>query len=319
VPRPSRPLVALLAAVLTAALSLTACSGATPPGGGADGAAQAPVKVSGAVGEPPALEYAAPFAVTDPGARTVWPGTGEPVREGEPVLLHLYAQDGRDRSVIQDTYSGAPAWMTMSEESLGANLHETLQGRREGARLLVLDEDAGVPVVLVVDVLPTKASGDPVQPVDGMPTVAEGPDGAPRVSVPPDQAPPGDLEVRPLVRGAGRQVRIGHVVTVRFTAVRWSDGKVFDSTWAPGTAPQTVTIGVGQLIEGWDQGLLEQTVGSRVLLVVPPHLGYGGTSSDLAGETLVYVVDILEAHRQAVGPAEPSPQGTAESTDTAQG
>jgi peptidylprolyl isomerase len=56
-----------------------------------------------------------------------------------------------------------------------------------------------------------------------------------------------------------------------------------------------------------------------VLLVVPPHLGYGGTSSDLAGETLVYVVDILGAHRQAVGPAEPSPQAPAESTDTAQG
>ncbi len=323
--RPTRPLTAvlvgILAGVLAAVLALGGCAASwvAGDGGSSTPSAQAPVQVAGTATERPTLEYDAPFQASQPGARTVWSGSGEPVVEGEPVLLHLYAEDGRDRSVIQDTWREAPAWMTMSAEALGHNLHATLQGQRAGARVLVVDEDAGVPVVLVVDVLPTEAWGTEVEPAEGLPTVTRAPDGAPSVTVPADLPPPTDLEVAPLVRGTGPQVRIGHVVTVRFTAVRWSDGGVFDTTWSPGTAPQTVTIGVGQLVEGWDQGLLEQTVGSRVLLVVPPHLGYGGTSSDLADETLVYVVDILDAHRPVVDPAEPSAQAPAESTDNAQG
>jgi peptidylprolyl isomerase len=318
-----RRLTLLLTAVLVGALLLGGCSAASSAlGEVAPSAApsQAPVQVVGAPGERATLEYDAPFDVVRPGARTVWSGSGDPVEPGEPVLLHLYAEDGRDRSVIQDTWTHAAAWMTMSSDALGPNLYDTLRGQRAGARVLVLDEDDGVPVVLVVDVLPTQAFGSPVQPVEGLPTVRAGDHGAPRVSVPAKKAPPSDLEVAPLVRGTGRQVRIGHVLTVRFTAVRWSNGKVFDTTWSQGALPQTVTIGVGQLIEGWDQGLLEQTVGSRVLLVVPPHLGYGGTSSDLADETLVYVVDILDAHRPVVDQPESSgKKKPAQSSDNAQG
>lgn len=319
--RPTRPLTAVLVGVLVCLLTLGGCAAASwvLGDGGSSPSAPAPVQVAGTTAERPRLDYEAPFRADQPGARTVWPGSGEPVAEGEPVLLHLYAEDGRDRSVIQDTWVHGPAWMTMSPDELGHNLHATLQGQRVGARLLVVDDDAGVPVVLVVDVLPTEAWGTEVAPAEDLPTVTRGADGAPAVTVPADRQPPTDLEVAPLVRGTGPQVRIGNVVTVRFTAVRWSDGGVFDTTWSPGTPPQTVTIGVGQLVEGWDQGLLEQTVGSRVLLVVPPHLGYGGTSSDLADETLVYVVDILDAHRPVVDPAEPSEQAPAESSTDAQG
>ena len=58
-------------------------------------------------------------------------------------------------------------------------------------------------------------------------------------------------------------------------------------------------IGAGQVIKGWDTGLVGQTVGSRVLLVVPPADGYGSAGSAQAGingtDTLVFVVDILAA------------------------
>jgi peptidylprolyl isomerase len=118
------------------------------------------------------------------------------------------------------------------------------------------------------------------------------------VRIPGDTKPPEDLVVQPVVRGSGPQVQVGQVVTVRFTAVRWSDGKTFDSTWTAGTRPQSATVGIGQLVDGLDQGLVEQTVGSQVMIVVPPRLGYGGTSSKLADQTLVYVVDILDTHYQ---------------------
>ncbi len=296
---PLRRLPALLVALLVAPLLvlLTACG----PGAGADpGASASPaaVQVTGQAGEPPQVEAAAPLQVTHPETRTVWPGTGAALEEDGPVLLHLYAEDGRDGSVLKNTYQDAPEWRTMSVESLGSNLHEALAGARVGARLLHLEQDDGVPVVLVVDVLPTRAAGDEVEPAEGLPTVELDDDGAPTVTVPQDAAPPDDLEVQPLVRGTGPQVEVGQVVTVRFTGVRWSDGTVFDTTWEEGAPPQVATIGIGQVIEGWDQGLLEQTVGSQVMLVVPPSLGYGGTASELADETLVYVVDILDAHQQ---------------------
>ncbi|MCZ2263043.1 MULTISPECIES: FKBP-type peptidyl-prolyl cis-trans isomerase [unclassified Isoptericola] len=258
----------------------------------------APVQVSGAVGEPPALDYEQPYDVVQAGARTVWPGSGEPVVDGEPVLLNMYAEDGRDGTVISSTYIDAPGWYSMSPESLGSNLYDTLRGQKVGARMLLLEQDGDVPVILVVDVLPTHASGAEVSAAKGLPTVERGDGGAPSVTVPRKADAPADLQVQPLVRGTGPQVQVGQVVTMRFTAVRWSDGRQFDTTWTAGTRPQSATIGIGQLVDGLDQGLVEQTVGSQVLLVVPPSLGYGGTSSDLADETLVYVVDILDAHFQ---------------------
>ncbi|CAM3816892.1 FKBP-type peptidyl-prolyl cis-trans isomerase [Isoptericola cucumis] len=294
-----RRLTLLLVLLLGGTLVLGACSSSVlDEMGAAESPSQAPVQVTGAVGEPPALDYGTPYEVTRPGARSIWPGTGEPVVDGEPVLLNMYAEDGRDGSVISSTFIDAPAWYTMSPESLGTNLYDTLRGERVGARLLLVEEDDGVPVVLVIDVLPTRASGSEVPPVDGLPKVERSDDGTPSVTVPSDAAPPEDLVVQPLVRGSGPQVQVGQVVTMRFTAVRWSNGKVFDTTWSAGTRPQSATVGIGQLIDGLDQGLLEQTVGSQLMLVVPPSLGYGGTSSDLADQTLVYVVDILDAHYQ---------------------
>jgi len=73
---------------------------------------------------------------------------------------------------------------------------------------------------------------------------------------------------------------------------------VFDSSWAR-NQPYTTPIGVGQVIKGWDTGLVGQPVGSRVMLVIPPAEGYGSTGSSGAGikgtDTLVFVVDIIAA------------------------
>ena len=111
----------------------------------------------------------------------------------------------------------------------------------------------------------------------------------------PDAAPPTELVVQPLQRGDGPQVAVGQVITVQYVGVSWSDGTVFDSSWASGELPDSFPIGVQSVIAGWDSGLVEQPVGSQVLLVVPPQMAYGGTEDELAAETLVFVVDILSA------------------------
>lgn len=290
--RRTRPL-GVVALVLAAVLALGACE---EPEDVEPTALNTALEVSGSAGAPPSLDYTTPLDVPEPRSEVVWPGTGRALEEGGPVLVNLYAQDARDGSVLQNTYADAPQWFTLDDASVGSGLADLLRGQRVGARLLQVEEDDGVPVVLVVDVLPTRADGEAAAPVEGVPAVTLADDGAPTVTIPADTDPPTDLGVRPLIRGDGPQVEAGQVVTVRYTGVRWSDGEVFDTSWSQGAAPSSVMIGIGEVIEGWEQGLLEQSVGSQVLLVVPPELGYEGTSSPLAGETLVYVVDILDAH-----------------------
>ena len=71
---------------------------------------------------------------------------------------------------------------------------------------------------------------------------------------------------------------------------------MFDSSWTR-KSPATFAIGTGNVIPGWDKGLVGKKVGSRVLLVVPPADGYGaqGQGQIPANATLVFVVDILDA------------------------
>jgi peptidylprolyl isomerase len=300
----------IVGALATAAvLATTACSPASLPvdvgPAPTSSASQAPLQVTGTGGTPPALEYEKPFAVVRPGSRTVWPGTGDVLERDDPVLLNLYAEDGRDGAELRNTFRTAPVAYTMTEKSLGSHLFEALEGRRVGTRLSLMEEQDGVPVLLVVDVLPPRASGEAGEPPgEDLPQVRLDDLGAPAVRIPRDVEPPSDLVVHPLVRGAGPQVRAGQIVTVEFTAVRWSDGGVVDTTWTEDTPPQSAEIGIGRLVEGWDRGLVEQTVGSQVMLVVPPQQGHANTTSRLAGETMVYVVDILDAHK-AVAEEEP--------------
>lgn len=83
-----------------------------------------------------------------------------------------------------------------------------------------------------------------------------------------------------------------------YNGVIWRTGQVFDSSWAR-NAPFTTVIGGGQLIKGWEAGLVGQRVGSRVLLVIPPADGYGSSGSSQVGitgtDTMVFAVDILAA------------------------
>ncbi|GLZ16354.1 hypothetical protein Acsp04_65890 [Actinomadura sp. NBRC 104425] len=132
-----------------------------------------------------------------------------------------------------------------------------------------------------------------------LPRVSGGGQGqAPQVTV-PRVAAPKKLQVRTLIQGQGPVVAKGRLLALQYVGVFWRNGQVFDSSWRS-RRPYAVTIGTGQVMKGWDQALVGQRVGSRLLLVVPPSLGYGKEGLAQAGikgdDTLVFVVDLLGVH-----------------------
>jgi peptidylprolyl isomerase len=103
------------------------------------------------------------------------------------------------------------------------------------------------------------------------------------------------LVVTSLVKGTGPAVTKGQTITVNYVGVTYKDGKQFDSSWERGQPFQT-PIGVGQVIPGWDQGLIGVPVGSRVQLDMPADLAYGESPQGGApAGALRFVVDVLGA------------------------
>ncbi len=103
------------------------------------------------------------------------------------------------------------------------------------------------------------------------------------------------LVVTPLIKGTGPEVKTGQNITTNYVGVFYADGKEFDSSWSRGE-PASFAIGVGQVIPGWDQGLVGVTVGSRVQLDIPAELAYGNDpASGRPTGPLRFVVDVLAA------------------------
>lgn len=118
----------------------------------------------------------------------------------------------------------------------------------------------------------------------------------------PGGAAPAELSIEAVQPGTGAVVGKGDMLVVNYLGQTWKpkDGKpyVFDNSYDH-LAPTAFGIGIGQVIKGWDQTLVGQKIGSRVLLSIPPALAYGATpdaQNPLAGQALLFVVDVLASY-----------------------
>ncbi|HEX5927833.1 MAG TPA: FKBP-type peptidyl-prolyl cis-trans isomerase [Solirubrobacterales bacterium] len=117
----------------------------------------------------------------------------------------------------------------------------------------------------------------------------------PEVTV-PGGAPPKQLETEDLVVGKGPEARPGDEVTVQYVGVGYDSEEEFDASWDRGE-PFSFLLGGGEVIKGWDQGIVGMKVGGRRELTIPPNLAYGPTGSPPAigpNETLIFVVDLVD-------------------------
>lgn len=307
-----RPLVALSLAALTA-LALAGCGSAAPDGSPsssasavADGdlcAAAAPsgaeveaITVEGTVGESVTVDFTAPLEVTELQRAVAVEGDGAAIADGDYVTYELTVVDGSTGETAQE------ATQATGSVLVGAGIDQFFGCATEGSRIvttLPAADASGVPYVYVIDVLEVLPADEwcaVTEPGADFPTVEFSGEGVPTVTV-PQADPPAGVQLEVLETGDGEIVESGDNVTVNYTGVKWSDGSVFDSSWDRGEPATFATTGV---VAGFQRALEGQTVGSTVLVSMAPACGYGEAGSsahELAGETLVFVVDIIETAR----------------------
>ena len=306
--RPSR-LRAVSAAVLPFVF-LAACSSAktNTPANALD-----EITVGGTNTTPTMTFKTKPLSVKVTTAKVVTAGKGARLAKDSLITFNYSVFNGKDGKQVETNYGKKPVGIDLSSALPG--LVKGLSGQQVGARVLIAIPPAdafqgaaqpGVgaadTIFFIVDVLslssPLKtAAGDPVKPPAGLPTVKVDGKGVPVVTVP--KTPPSTkLVVQVLIKGNGQTVKNGESLTAAYTGLVYGTGKVFDSSYTSGNLLRK-PVGVGQLVPGFDKGIVGQTVGSRVLLVLPPAEGYGTAGNAQAGikgtDTIVFVVDILAA------------------------
>lgn len=307
-----RPALRLLLALLLLGAGLVACAQSQP-----SEPPEPPITVSGAFGRVPVATFDVPLPLTPTDSETLVEGEGRMLVADGPALLALTAYDGATGELLADRGAGEARTLLLSPEEVGEDVYPVLLGVAEGSRLLLTQpvtvQDADRMLVLVIDVLHTRAQGEEVEPRQGFEdiTITED-DGVPSIAL-PDREPPDTLAVGTVIRGEGRQVSAEHTVTMQYVAVVWPGGDIYDSTWADGQVPRTVDL--AETLTGLRDGLVDQTVGSRVLILVPPAQGTGD-------QHLVFLVDILAVSDQSPQHSEeqPSeleqPEGTPEGTES---
>lgn len=108
-------------------------------------------------------------------------------------------------------------------------------------------------------------------------------------------AAPTALKAETLIQGSGPAIKEGQQATVQYVGVLFKDGKEFDSSWGKGKQPFQFALGSGQVIPGWDEGVLGMKVGERRRLTIPADLAYGAQGSPPKigpNEPLIFDIDL---------------------------
>jgi len=327
-----RRLLAIIVIPLLACLVIAGCGSSKPSASASSSSsaaansnasanANSSVTVAGVFGTTPVVKIPKLDANNKLTVKTVIQGTGPTVTKTDAMAANfvLYFWDGTTNTLKANTFTSNP---TVIGGTMLPGLETALVGQKVGSRVLAVippadgygtagNSQLGITgtttLVFVIDVIKSyssTASASGTQESDGggsLPTVTAHSGAAPTIAIPPNN-PPSALVTKTLIKGSGPKVAKGQYVIAQYTGYIWRTKKVFDSSWTSGS-PFGFVIGASpeQVISGWDSGLAGQTVGSRVMLVIPPKDAYGSTGASQAGitgtDTLVFVVDIIDAFK----------------------
>ena len=307
----------------SASSSQAADSGSAATEGTLDG-----ITVTGPLDAEPKVEVAeTPFEVDETTAQVIEEGSSDVVvEEGNRVEVEYVILNGRTGETVESSWAAeagtAAPTFEMVEGTLLPGLYKGVLGQAEGTRVAIgappadafgeqgqpdLGVEPGDTLVFVIDVVEVSevepalemAEGTQKRPPAGLPALEVDDAGVPTgFTADADTDPaPEKLIAAPVIVGDGPKVKAGQTLTVHYLGQLYPDGDIFDQSWTRGETFD-FQLGTGGVIQGWDQGLEGQTVGSRVILAIPSELAYGeeGSPPTIPGNApLLFSVDILAA------------------------
>jgi FKBP-type peptidyl-prolyl cis-trans isomerase len=312
----TRPLAAI---PLLAGLALAGCGSSSPSNSASSGVRpNLQVSASGSFNHTPTVTIPARQASADLVIRTLVTGTGATIAARNVMLADyvVYTWNGATHKLADSSFArNAPQLFTSIPQLPG--LQRALVGQKAGSRVLAVvppkfgfgstgNPQVGITakttLVFLFDVLGVYA---PNAIASGA-TVSSGGGTLPRVTTPtsagptvviPKNSPPTSLVAKTLIKGTGRAVGKGDYLVAQYVGYNWRTGKSFDSSWSTGSMLGSPLNKLN--VAGFVNGLPGQTVGSRVMLVIPPSQAYGSKGKSSAGinpgDTLVFVVDIIDS------------------------
>lgn len=275
------------------------------------GTAVEQIEVLGDYGTQPEVSFPTPLSGQGVETQIVIEGQGGKLVGGQRVSLHFLGFNAATGDEIQGSEFGSENFISQDLiEGATPDFCKALTGVSVGSRVAVLLDAAsahnsiGIPslgispddgVIFIFDVVGAylpRANGQAQAPESGMPTVITAPNGQPGIQIPASDAPT-EFRRTVLIEGGGEPIAIGDTVVLHYSGWTWN-GEQFDSSWES-KAPATFPITYEGLIDGFVLGLEGVTVGSQVVAVIPPDLGYGdfAQGSIPAGSTLIFVIDVL--------------------------
>jgi peptidylprolyl isomerase len=331
-PRASRRPAVLVPLALAATLT-AACGEQTTVISNAEPRTEA-FEVSGEVGSAPEVTWSSRMTADDPETEVVVEGDGAALKEGEQVLVNYYVGNGFTRDTAFETYAEAqvpslfpvggevpqPASAEPNPEAVARYLLDVFVseqveagdtvGTRKvvtagsadivgaaGAALDIGNEDA---LAIVIDITGTVKDGPDGEPVKARPAwvpAVRFADGAPAsLDFTGTPEPDGTLKKAILYPGEGPELAADDLIVVDYLGAVYDAEEPFDASYDG--EPFPTVLGQGAVIKGWDDALVGVPVGSRVMLQVPPRLGYGkeGSGENIPGDsTLYFLIDVLAA------------------------
>lgn len=306
----------ILLVTVAASLFLAGCGGSGSDDSGTKASGDlASVKVSNA--DNPKVTVAKGFSATKTETEVVKEGAGDTIAEGDAVKVNYVAVNGRTGKQFDSSFTaGKPLTVTLTTTTILAGFVKGLSKQKVGSRVLVaippadgfgqaqdeLEVKADDTMVFLFDIVakvPTEVTG----------TSKDLPSSLPKITLDADKHPSGFTKTKKtkatqtkasahvVIEGDGPVVTAGQTLTAQYIGQVYPDGQVFDESWS--TGPRPFTVGTSSLIKCWDDLLVGQKVGSRVVLVCPADTAYADSPPDgsviKAGDTLVFAIDLLDA------------------------
>jgi len=314
----------LLSKAVTAACSMALCLGVSACGGDSDAKTTksdsksssssekigmhqiAGVTAKGELGKKPTISFKTPMTVEDNSYVVLQKGDGDQIEDGDRVCSQGIAISVKDGSQLASTWEkntpDCSTVVTSDTSQMQEDYYKIFKSLKINSTVAFGVNDSsstGSSYLMVLTLVSKskdlkKATGDKVANVPAdLPKVTLAKNGKPSIDMNGYKGSD-SLVSQDLIKGKGAVVKDTQTVVANYTG--WLlNGKQFDSSWDRG---ESSTFSLDSVVKGWKQGLAGHTVGSQVLLVVPPSLGYGDQKqgSIPANSTLVFVVDILAAY-----------------------